>query len=66
MKLRIRKLIPSIQSNSYSQKAVYANMAIDNSLHTLLVNMGTVLELFTFVTLLNYLIITSSLLKRPE
>jgi len=53
MKLRTRKLAPSMQSNSYSQKAVYANMAIDISLYTLLANTGTALELFTFATLSN-------------
>jgi hypothetical protein len=37
MKLRTKKLAPSMQSNNYSRKAVYANMAIDNSLYTLLV-----------------------------
>jgi hypothetical protein len=66
MKLRTRKLAPSIQSNSYSQKAVYANIAIDNLSHTLLVNMDTVLELFMFATLLNYLITTASRPGRQE
>jgi hypothetical protein len=60
MKLRTRKLAPSMQSYSYSQKAVYANMAINNLLHTLLVNAGTALELFTFATFSNYLITMAS------
>jgi hypothetical protein len=55
-----------MRSNGYSQKAVYANMAIDNSLDTLLANTGTALELFTFATLLNYLMITASPPRRLE
>ena len=55
-----------MQSNSYSQKAVYANMAIDNSLYTLLANTGTALELFTFATLSNYLMTTALPLGRQE
>jgi hypothetical protein len=44
MKLRTRKLAPSMQSNGYSQKAIYGNIAIDNSLHTLLADTAIALE----------------------
>jgi hypothetical protein len=59
MKLKTRKLAPSMQSNSYSQEVIYASMATDNSLHTLLADMGTALELFTFATLSKYLMTTA-------
>jgi hypothetical protein len=55
-----------MQSNSYSQKAVYANISIDNLLHTLLVNTGTAFELFTFATSLQPLLpLAIGLLKTP-